>query len=64
MNPAIVSAIIAAVPGIITIIIALINRRRINELHVIVNGRLNELLALTAKASKAEGFKEATDNRQ
>jgi hypothetical protein len=31
---------------------------KIRQLHVLVNSRLTELLALTAKSSKAEGVKE------
>lgn len=37
------------------------NSRSIKEVHVMVNSRLSELLALTKKSSHAEGVKEQKD---
>jgi len=39
--------------------IAVVSRKKIVEVHALVNSRLTELLTLTAKASRAEGKADA-----
>jgi hypothetical protein len=55
MSDVIVVAIVAAVPGVLTAALSLLNHRSISLLQVQVDGRLTELLELTAKAARAEG---------
>jgi len=62
MSDAVIIEIVRAVPVIISAFLSLVaamlsfnNRKKIEDLHVAVNGRLSQLLELTAKSSKAEG---------
>lgn len=38
------------------------NKAAIHEIHVSINSRMDDLLRLTATASRAEGVKEEKDN--
>lgn len=62
---AITIAIIAALPPTLAAVLAWAgsrrNSRQIQEIHVSVNSRLTELLALTAKSSHAAGEKAEKD---
>ena len=51
-------AAIAAVPSTLAALVGLLNHRKIDEVGLRVNGRLTELLHLTATSSKAEGVKQ------
>jgi len=55
MSDAVLVAIVAAIPGTLSVLVSLRNKRDIRELHLAVNSRLTELLEQTAKASHAEG---------
>jgi CheY-specific phosphatase CheX len=46
---------LAAVAATGAVISSLMNFRKINELHILVNSRLTELLTVTAAAARAEG---------
>ena len=46
---------VLAVCAVGAFFVSLWNTYRIRELHVVVNSRLTQLLAVTAAASKAEG---------
>lgn len=56
---AVAIAAIAGLPATLvalaTLVTAMRANRKVQALHVVVNSRLTQLLALTAKASRAEG---------
>ena len=54
-------AVITAIPSIIAAVVSVRNHVKLTDLQVHVNGRLTELLDLTAKSSKAEGMKQEKD---
>jgi hypothetical protein len=58
----VVVAIITAIPGTVAAIYAIVGHAKIEQLTLSVNGRLTELLKITARSSKAEGAKEEKDN--
>ena len=65
MTETVLLALIAAMPTVFTGIAAVIaavfgwiNHSRLKIIRVELNGRLTELVAVTAKGSKAEGVKE------
>jgi hypothetical protein len=66
MDPLITVAYIAAATTTLGTICALIvgmkNSSKLIDLHVAVNSRLSELLAITKKASYAEGRQEGVDS--
>jgi hypothetical protein len=62
MTDAVLVAIVAAVPSTLAAVLGLVNRRKIGDVQVSVDGRLSELLALTAKSSRAEGQKDTKDS--
>ena len=47
--------IVTAVAAIGSIVAALINGKRIREIHVLINSRLDQLLRATGIAARAEG---------
>lgn len=51
----VVVAIVTALPATIAAVYAVISHGKIQQLSINVDGRLSELLSLTAKSSKAEG---------
>lgn len=53
-----------AIAAIVAAGVSFWNTRKINEIHVIINSRLTELLALTKTSSKAEGVKEGRESVQ
>jgi len=59
MSDSVIIAFIAAVPGTIAAtaaaVLGLLNHRKISAVEIQIDGRLTELLDLTAKASRAEG---------
>jgi hypothetical protein len=55
MSDAVLVAIVAAVPSTLTAILTVVNKRKIDALHIAVDGRLTQLLEQTAKASRAAG---------
>ena len=60
VSDTVIVASIAAIPGILTVILSLHNRDAIHEVHVSLNSRLDQLL----KASVAEGrIAERTEQR-
>ena len=58
-----ISAIIVAVPGIISVYINLKNRKEIQTVHLMINSRLDQWLNATRLSSFAEGVKDANDIR-
>ena len=48
-------AIPPTIAALASFIVNVLNRKKLNELHVLINSRLTELLTLTAKASYAAG---------
>jgi hypothetical protein len=60
-------ACIAAVPptlmGLAALISSLSNRSKLRDIHVEIDGKFNEFLRLTEKASFAEGAKSEVDKR-
>jgi hypothetical protein len=52
---------LAIIAGIVTITAAWLKRGQ-TQLHNLVNSRMTELLELTRKSSKAEGFKEGKED--
>jgi hypothetical protein len=58
MSEEVKCAIILVTGQIITGLISLRNGRKLNEMHIDLNGKSKELLELTAKSSKAEGVLE------
>lgn len=63
MTDAVIVAVVGAVPAVLALVAGLANGRKaaknataITELHLLINSRLSELLALTASASHAEGL--------
>lgn len=67
MDTSIIVALIITLPPTITAIASLVliilNKRKLQELHVAINSRLTELLEITAKASLAEGRKIEKDKK-
>lgn len=64
----IIVAIIIATPSTIAAIFSLLslrkskdNETKLTEIHSDVNGKMSQLLKVTAKASKAEGVKEGLE---
>ncbi len=55
MSDVVLVALIAAVPSTLAAVVSLLNHQKIANLEIRVNGRLTELLALTATSSHAEG---------
>ena len=51
----IIAAMIATIPGILAVIIGLLNARKVAELHVLINSGLDKLLASTTAAAISEG---------
>ena len=59
------AAAFASVVGSITaVIVSLRNARKIEEVHLAVNSRLSELLALTERSARAQGALAATEQRR
>lgn len=56
-------ALIAAVPGLLstisTLVIYLLSRKKLNQIHIDLNGRLTQLLTATDIASRLKGKAEA-----
>lgn len=57
-------AIIAAIPGVVAAILSFFAHKGINEVHLSVNSRLDELLAVTRKSSHAEGLAEGRSEKK
>jgi hypothetical protein len=55
---------IAALGSIAAMITSLINRAKIQEVHLSVNSRLTELLKATKAASHAEGLAEGRESKE
>ena len=65
MNPSVaivIAAAIAAAGSIFTSAMAIMNHSKVTKLEVSINGRIGELLKLTAKASHAEGVLDEKTN--
>lgn len=60
MSENILLAVIVSIPptiaSVVAVIVAIVNSRKIEDLHILINSRLTQLLEQTAKASKAEGI--------
>ena len=65
MTDATQTAIIVAIPptlmGVAAIIASLRNAKKIEQVHLLINSRVTELLALTKSSSFAEGEKAQKD---
>jgi hypothetical protein len=55
-------ALITSIPATFAAVVSLMNHDKISKLEVSVDGRLTNLLELTAKSSRAEGAKQEKDN--
>lgn len=62
MDPVIKVALIAAIAptlvAFVTLVLGLVHKKKLEEIHIIVNSRLTELLAVSKKAAHEEGRKE------
>lgn len=52
---------VAAVGGLF---VSIWNANQIGGVHILINSRMSELLALTQAASRAEGLKEGRDEKR
>ncbi len=50
-----VAVILVSIPAVGSLIVSLINRLKLESIHVLVNSRLSELMEATGKVSRAEG---------
>ena len=57
----IIVAVVSAVPATVGAILGLRNHAKLDKLEINVDGRLSELLKITASSSHAEGVKEEKD---
>ncbi len=48
----------AAITALFAFLSSLVNRRKLNELHVIINSRLTEMLKTTGALGRSEGLAE------
>jgi hypothetical protein len=55
-------ALIAAAPGIVSAVVGLFNRSKLQDVGARVDGRLSELLELTRTSSHADGMKDQKEN--
>ncbi len=60
MSDVVIVALIGALPATLGVCLGLVNRQKIEAVHIAVNSRLTELLELTAKSSHAEGKADKT----
>lgn len=51
-----------AVISVFVVILAIVLIKKLNELHATMNSRLDELLQVTSKLARAEGFKAGQEN--
>jgi hypothetical protein len=59
-----VSMILLLALMLVMVVLAIVNNRKLNGIHVIINSRLSELLDATKKASYSEGSIAGTKNDQ
>ena len=64
MTDTVLVALIAAIPGSLAAAFGFLNRSKIEQLEVKVDGRLTQLLAVTEKSSHAEGVKQELDREK
>ena len=50
-----IATIISAIAAVGAVIASLVNARKIQDVHVSINSRMDQLLSLTAAAEKAKG---------
>lgn len=55
--------VFAAVAALGAVAVSILNSYKINEVHVLMNSRLDELLDLTTKAATAAGFKAGQESK-
>jgi hypothetical protein len=55
---ALIAAIAPTLTGMLTLLAAVLTRRAVKEVHISLNSRLSELLAVTAKEQRAAGVAE------
>jgi hypothetical protein len=55
-------ALITALAAAIAVILGAVNKAKINELHVSVDGRLTQLLEANSKSAHAEGVIQGTSD--
>lgn len=55
MSDVVLVALIAAVPGTIAAILSAIGNRKVEQIHVQVNSRMDQLLASVGRENQAEG---------
>lgn len=65
MSEALVIAMIAAFPGLLTAVVTwIVMLKKVNILHGELNSRLSQLIESTRKASHAEGVAEGRSQRE
>lgn len=58
MTIADIAIFMTAIAALGALAVSVFNMFQINTVHVLINSRMTELLELTQKASKAEGYKQ------
>lgn len=58
MTPTIIVALIAAFGSIVTAILAAFNRKTVNEIHLSINSRMDQLMKVAVALAKKEGIEE------
>ncbi len=56
-----IALLLTALAALGALAVSIVNMFQINTVHVSINSRMTELLALTQKASRAEGLKQGQD---
>jgi hypothetical protein len=64
LPPADLGQAVTAIAAIIAAIIGIGNRRNMNDLHVLINSRLDQLLKLTRDSSFAEGLADRSPQKR
>ena len=59
-----VTALVALITSIVTLVKIIKTSNKIQEIHVSINSRMDELLKLTSKSSHAEGIKQELDREK
>jgi hypothetical protein len=59
-----VAQLITAMSAFGALVLSYFNRRAINEVHISTNSRMDQLLEMNKKSSRAEGLKEGREEMQ
>ena len=57
MSDVVTVALIAASPGVLAVLVGLVNRDKIRAVHVDINSRIDALVKASSELARAEGFK-------